>query len=79
MADVVVLILQVMDEIHDIAKGIKESDRQASRLSERMEAVEPAVFAIKRGRRGVVLRVTAPALGGLGGHPELSGRVRTNV
>ena len=53
MADVVVLILQVVDEIHDIAKGIKESDRQASRLSERVAAVEPAVFAIKRGRRVV--------------------------
>ncbi|CAM9316537.1 unnamed protein product [Scytosiphon promiscuus] len=51
MADVVVLIIQVVDEINDIAKGIKESDRQANRLSERVAAVEPAVFAIKHGRR----------------------------
>ena len=53
MADIAVIILQVVAEIHDIASDIKENDRQARRLFDRVTAVEPAVFAVKQGRRVV--------------------------
>ncbi|CAN0113215.1 unnamed protein product [Ectocarpus fasciculatus] len=49
MADVAVLILGVVAEIHDIAKDIKENDRQACRLLERVKAIEPAMLAVKQG------------------------------
>ena len=49
MADVAVLVLQVVAEIHDAAKGMKENDRQAHRLFERVTAIEPAVLAVKQG------------------------------
>ncbi|CAN0541870.1 unnamed protein product, partial [Ectocarpus sp. 12 AP-2014] len=49
MADVAVIVLGVMAQIRDFAKDIKENDRQACRLIERVKAVEPAVLAVKQG------------------------------
>ncbi|CAM9139464.1 unnamed protein product [Ectocarpus sp. 4 AP-2014] len=51
MAEVAVLILGVVAEIHDIATDIKENDRQAYRLLERVEAIEPAVLAVEQGTK----------------------------
>lgn len=51
MADVAVIILQVVAAIHEIAKDIKENDRQAHRLFERVTAIEPAVLAVKNGKK----------------------------
>ncbi|CAM9933872.1 unnamed protein product, partial [Ectocarpus fasciculatus] len=51
MADVAVLVLRAAAEIRDIAKNIKENDRQACRLLERVKAVEPAVLAVKQGTK----------------------------
>lgn len=51
MADVAVTILQVVAEIYEIGEGIKENNRQARRLFERVAAIEPAVLAVKQGRR----------------------------
>lgn len=51
MAEVAITILQVVAEIYEIAEGIKENNRQARRLLERVEAIEPAVLTVKRGRR----------------------------
>ncbi|CAM9942740.1 unnamed protein product, partial [Ectocarpus sp. 8 AP-2014] len=49
MADVAVIVLGVMAQIRDFAKDIKENDRQACRLIERVKAIEPAVLAVKQG------------------------------
>lgn len=51
MADVAVFILRVVSEIRDLAEGIKENDRQASRLIKRVTAVEAPVLAVKQGTR----------------------------
>ncbi|CAN0287962.1 unnamed protein product, partial [Ectocarpus sp. 6 AP-2014] len=51
MAEVAVLILGVVAEIHDIAKDIKENDQQAYRLLERVGAIEPAVLAVEQGTK----------------------------
>ncbi|CAN0144028.1 unnamed protein product, partial [Ectocarpus sp. 13 AM-2016] len=49
MADIAVIVLGVMAQIRDFAKGIKENDRQACRLIERVKAIEPAVLTVKQG------------------------------
>ncbi|CBJ34024.1 protein kinase, TKL group [Ectocarpus siliculosus] len=49
MADVAVIVLGVMAQIRDIVKDIKENDRQACRLIERVKAIQPAVLAVKQG------------------------------
>ena len=51
MADVVMFILQVVDEVRDVAEGLKENDRQACRLSERVLAVEHPVRNIHEGKK----------------------------
>lgn len=51
MADFAKLILGVVAEIYDIAKDIKENDRQACRLLERVEAIEPAMLAVEQGTK----------------------------
>ena len=48
MTDVFVDILGVVEDIQDVAKGIKENDHQASRLSKRVAAIEPRVLAVKQ-------------------------------
>lgn len=47
MADVAVAILQVVAEIRDVEKDIKETDRQACRLVKRATDIEPAVVAVE--------------------------------
>ncbi|CAM9942808.1 unnamed protein product, partial [Ectocarpus sp. 8 AP-2014] len=49
MADVAVMVLGVMAQIRDFVKDIKENDRQACRLVERVKAIQPAVLAVKQG------------------------------
>eukprot|EP00752_Nemacystus_decipiens_P017025 g15243.t1 len=51
MTDVAVAVLHVVAAIHDVAKDIKEADRQAWRLFERVTAIEPAVVAVKYGKK----------------------------
>lgn len=51
MADVALAILRVVAEIHDIAEGIEENDRQARRLFKRVTAIEPPVLAVREGTR----------------------------
>ncbi|CAM9342950.1 unnamed protein product, partial [Ectocarpus fasciculatus] len=51
MADVAVIVLGAMAQIRDIAKDIKENDRQACRLLERVATIEPAVLAVKQGTK----------------------------
>lgn len=51
MADIVVAIVRVLAEIRDISNGVNGNDQQASRLLERVVAIEPAVLAVKRGIR----------------------------
>lgn len=49
MADVALFILQVVAEIRDVAKSMKETSLQANRLSDRVLAVEPPVRAVHEG------------------------------
>ncbi|CAM9343024.1 unnamed protein product [Ectocarpus fasciculatus] len=49
MADVAMIVLGAMAQIRDLAKDIKENDRQACRLLDRVKAIEPAVLAVKQG------------------------------
>lgn len=51
MAGVAEVILRVVAEIRDVAKGIKENDRQACRLSKRVMAIEPPVLAVREGTK----------------------------
>lgn len=51
MADVAVVVLRVVAEIRDVAEGIKENDRQACRLCERVMAIEPPVLAVQAGTK----------------------------
>lgn len=51
MADVAVFVLQVVAEICDVAESMKDNSKQASRLSERVQAVEPPVRAVHEGTR----------------------------
>eukprot|EP00752_Nemacystus_decipiens_P006589 g5930.t1 len=51
MVDVAVTILQVVVEIRDVTDGIQENDEQARRLSERVKGIQPAVLAVKNGRK----------------------------
>ncbi|CAN0068607.1 unnamed protein product, partial [Ectocarpus sp. 12 AP-2014] len=51
MVDVAVVLLQVVAEIRDVAKGIEENDRQACRLSKRVLAIEPPVLAVHEGTK----------------------------
>ncbi|CAN0045546.1 unnamed protein product, partial [Ectocarpus sp. 12 AP-2014] len=49
MADVAVVILHVVAEIRDVAENIRENDRQARRVFERVMAIEPPVLAVQDG------------------------------
>ena len=51
MADVAIFALQVVGEIRDVAEGVKENDRQAGRLSERVLVVEPSLLAVREGSK----------------------------
>ncbi|CAM9780862.1 unnamed protein product, partial [Ectocarpus sp. 13 AM-2016] len=51
MADVAVVILHVVAEIRDVAENIRENDRQARRLFERVMAIEPPVLAVQDGTK----------------------------
>ncbi|CAB1099821.1 unnamed protein product [Ectocarpus sp. CCAP 1310/34] len=51
MADVAVAVLRVVTEIRNVAERIKENDRQARRLSDRVTAIEPPVIAVKKGSK----------------------------
>lgn len=51
MADIVVLILKVVAQIHEIAKEVKETDRQALRLLERLSAIETPLQAVIQGTK----------------------------
>lgn len=51
MSGVTVIILRVVAEIRDIAKGIQENDRQACRLFQRVLAIEPPLLAVQEGTK----------------------------
>lgn len=51
MADIALVVVRVVAEIRDIAKGIEENDRQACRLSKRVLAIEPPVLAVQKGTK----------------------------
>lgn len=51
MVDVAVVILRVVEEIRDVAEGIKENDRQARRLLKRAMAIEAPVLAVQNGTK----------------------------
>lgn len=62
MADLAVTILQVVAEIRNVAKEINQNDRQALRLSKRVTAIEPAVLAVKHGKKRLLSSVALSQL-----------------
>lgn len=52
------IVIGVVAEIRDIARGIKENDKQAWRLCERVVAIEPTVQAVHQGTK----RLTSQSL-----------------
>eukprot|EP00903_Cladosiphon_okamuranus_P014201 g13194.t1 len=45
------LILRMVSEIHDIAEGVEDNDRQARRLAKREKAIEPPALAVTEGTK----------------------------
>lgn len=50
-AEIAIVILRVLGEIRGIAKDVKANDKRASRLLERVVAIEPPVRKIEQGTR----------------------------